>query len=455
VLEQVLYELASGSSRPPAVGKRLLSLRSPSPAAERPRCARDRPVTARLPSSDPRDRPPVHRCHRGERSSILVGQSTDLRMQRSPTTPPRRPILFTPQPRRHVFGWTRCGAQPHAEARSAATRMRNLCEPARFLYSSSRRNKGGWPAQPERCSDRRPSPGRLEIVRFPLSTAAACGWEFRIGSFGTHDCITFPTSRGRSSPPTAAAHDHPTRFAIPDSSIQRLDGAVVARLGAERAYLTTSATILPHAEPRNCPGVKWLMMPRADDLMDVIHSEDVRPPAGRTGARAWQLDGSPGIEDLDRVLAWPRAPPRLLMTSIHPPRVVRPDKARPLMTKKQKLERLPTPACTARRSVRFTPELSRWTGNFVRAVPWTGCTSAKWGRRNFLFGTIRAGNFSLLRTLGGRYGSGGETIDPVRYKTLSLHTPYRAWSRRPRDEAARCSVHHTPRRHGVMGDQAN
>jgi riboflavin kinase/FMN adenylyltransferase len=35
---------------------------------------------------------------------------------------------------------------------------------------------------------------------------------------------------------------------------------------------------------------------------------------------------------------------------------------------------------------------------------------------NFLFGHDRAGNFSLLRSLGSRYGFKAEKIDPVRYK---------------------------------------
>ena len=35
---------------------------------------------------------------------------------------------------------------------------------------------------------------------------------------------------------------------------------------------------------------------------------------------------------------------------------------------------------------------------------------------NFLFGHDRAGNFSMLRALGARYGFRAEKIDPVRYK---------------------------------------
>jgi len=39
-----------------------------------------------------------------------------------------------------------------------------------------------------------------------------------------------------------------------------------------------------------------------------------------------------------------------------------------------------------------------------------------WVGANFLFGHDRAGNFSLLRSLGARYGFKAEKIDPVRYK---------------------------------------
>jgi riboflavin kinase/FMN adenylyltransferase len=68
--------------------------------------------------------------------------------------------------------------------------------------------------------------------------------------------------------------------------------------------------------------------------------------------------------------------------------------------------------------VRFTPELSRWDPEaFVRIVlvDWLG-VSEVWVGANFLFGHDRAGNFSMLRALGARYGFKAEKIDPVRYK---------------------------------------
>jgi riboflavin kinase / FMN adenylyltransferase len=103
----------------------------------------------------------------------------------------------------------------------------------------------------------------------------------------------------------------------------------------------------------------------------------------------------------------------------HPPRVVRPDKAPPLlMTLPQRLEALDHAGIHAIAVVPFTRELSRWEPEtFVRAVlvDWLH-VSEVWVGANFLFGHDRSGNFSLLRTLGQRYGFRAEKIDPVRYK---------------------------------------
>jgi len=68
--------------------------------------------------------------------------------------------------------------------------------------------------------------------------------------------------------------------------------------------------------------------------------------------------------------------------------------------------------------VRFTHELSRWDPEtFVQRVlvDWLQ-VSEVWVGANFLFGRERAGNFTLLRTLGAAYGFKAEKIDPVRYK---------------------------------------
>ncbi len=103
----------------------------------------------------------------------------------------------------------------------------------------------------------------------------------------------------------------------------------------------------------------------------------------------------------------------------HPSRVVRPDKAPPLlMTKAQRIEALERAGIRAVAVVRFTPEVAHWEPEmFVRTVlvDWLR-VSEVWVGANFLFGHERSGNFSVLRTLGQRYGFRADKIDPVRYK---------------------------------------
>jgi riboflavin kinase/FMN adenylyltransferase len=103
----------------------------------------------------------------------------------------------------------------------------------------------------------------------------------------------------------------------------------------------------------------------------------------------------------------------------HPPRIVRPDKAPPLlMTKTQKIEALGRAGMQGIAVVRFTRELSQWEPEtFVRTVlvEWLHVTEV-WVGANFLFGHNRAGTFSVLRSLGARYGFRAEKIDAVRYK---------------------------------------
>ena len=160
--------------------------------------------------------------------------------------------------------------------------------------------------------------------------------------------------------------------------------------------------------------------------MDVIHfPEDSRPTRWTHPVLA--LGNFDGVHRghrkiLERVsrVAGERGATSLVMTfDPHPPRIVRPDKAPPLlMTKVQKLEALADAGLHGAAIVRFTPELSRWDPEmFVRTVlvEWLH-VSEVWVGANFLFGHDRAGNFSMLRTLGARYGFKAEKIDPVRYK---------------------------------------
>ncbi len=160
--------------------------------------------------------------------------------------------------------------------------------------------------------------------------------------------------------------------------------------------------------------------------MDVIHyPEDPRPTRWKHPVLALgNFDGVHRghrkiLERVRRVAGEHGAASVAMTFDPHPPRVVRPDKAPPLlMTKAQKLEALADAGLHGAAIVRFTPELSRWDPEtFVRTVlvDWLR-VSEVWVGANFLFGHDRAGNFSMLRTLGARYGFKAEKIDPVRYK---------------------------------------
>ena len=125
------------------------------------------------------------------------------------------------------------------------------------------------------------------------------------------------------------------------------------------------------------------------------------------------------LERVKRGAAERGGTPMAMTFDPHPPRVVRPDKAPPLlMTKTQRLEALDRAGIACVAVVRFTHELSEWAPEtFVRTVlaDWLR-VSEVWVSANFLFGHGRSGNFSLLRTLGQQHGFRADKIDPVRYK---------------------------------------
>jgi riboflavin kinase/FMN adenylyltransferase len=125
------------------------------------------------------------------------------------------------------------------------------------------------------------------------------------------------------------------------------------------------------------------------------------------------------VERVVRTAAERSATPLVLTFDPHPTRVVRPDKAPPLlMTMAQKVEALERAKVQGLAVVRFTPEMARWDPEtFVRLVlaEWLRVTEV-WVGANFLFGHDRSGNYSMLRVLGARYGFRAEKIDPVRYK---------------------------------------
>ena len=160
--------------------------------------------------------------------------------------------------------------------------------------------------------------------------------------------------------------------------------------------------------------------------MDVIHfPDDPRPtrwtqPVLALGNFDGLHRGHRKILERLRRTAGERGATSVVMTfDPHPPRVVRPDKApHLLMTKAQKLEAIADAGIQGAAIVRFTQELSQWDPEtFVRhvLVEWLHVNEV-WVGANFLFGHDRSGNFSMLRTLGARYGFRAEKIDPVRYK---------------------------------------
>ena len=160
--------------------------------------------------------------------------------------------------------------------------------------------------------------------------------------------------------------------------------------------------------------------------MDVARfPDDPRPPRWHQPVLALgNFDGlhrghTKIIERIRRVTAERGGTSLVLTFDPHPPRIVRPDKAPPLlMTLDQKVEALEKAGIQGVAIVRFTAELSRWEPEmFVRAVlvDWLRVAEV-WVGADFLFGRDRSGNFSLLRTLGAQYGFRAEKIDPVRYK---------------------------------------
>lgn len=160
--------------------------------------------------------------------------------------------------------------------------------------------------------------------------------------------------------------------------------------------------------------------------MDVVYfPDDPRPPRWMSPVLALgNFDGlhrghQKIIERIRRSAADRGTTALVLTFDPHPPRVVRPDKAPPLlMTMPQKLAALDKAGLHGAAVVRFTEAFSRLTPEqFVRQVlaDWLR-VSEVWVGADFLFGHERAGTFSVLRSLGAQYGFRAEKIDPVRYK---------------------------------------
>ena len=164
----------------------------------------------------------------------------------------------------------------------------------------------------------------------------------------------------------------------------------------------------------------------AGSRVEVIHYPEDPSPTGwtHTALALGNFDGlhrghAKIVERVRRNASERGGTAAVLTFEPHPPRVLRPDRAPPLlMTQAQKLEALAAAGMDGAAVVRFTPELSRWDPDtFVRTVlvEWLHVSDV-WVGANFLFGRDRSGNFSLLRSLGARYGFRVEKIEPVRYK---------------------------------------
>ena len=139
--------------------------------------------------------------------------------------------------------------------------------------------------------------------------------------------------------------------------------------------------------------------------MDVYHfPDDPRPGWHQPVLALGNFDGlhrgHMKIVDRVRRRAGERGGAPVAMTfDPHPPRMVRPDKAPPLlMTHAQRLEAFARAGMQGVAIIRFSTEASRWEPEeFVRRalVEWAHASEV-WVGANFLFGHDRSGNFSLL-----------------------------------------------------------
>ena len=178
------------------------------------------------------------------------------------------------------------------------------------------------------------------------------------------------------------------------------------------------------------PPAKWHQPVLALGNFDGLHRGHMKI-IDRVRRRAGERGGTPAAMTFDP----------------HPSRVLRPDKAPPLlMTTGQKLEALGRAGMQGVAVVRFTREMSTWEPEpFVRTVlvEWLRVAEV-WVGANFLFGHDRAGTFSVLRSLGARYGFRAEKIDPVRYKEFVVSSTRirRLLTEGRVDEAAALLGHH-------------
>jgi riboflavin kinase/FMN adenylyltransferase len=125
------------------------------------------------------------------------------------------------------------------------------------------------------------------------------------------------------------------------------------------------------------------------------------------------------LDHVKRQAALTGGTPVVVTFDPHPPRVVRPDKAPPLlMTLAQKLQAFERAGVQHVAVTEFNKEMARWEPErFVDAVlvDWLGVSEVCVGA-NFLFGRDRTGTFTLLKALGQDRGFRVDSVEPVRYK---------------------------------------
>jgi riboflavin kinase / FMN adenylyltransferase len=295
--------------------------------------------------------------------------------------------------------------------------------------------KGGGIPQLEAARDRRAVRRRRPQVQpVPLLHGSRCrSSAFASGRSPTSPtAAASPTSPGRCSRARRARARRPPRSAAPDALHAVRGGGGGERIGAARTYFTHICHDLPHAatNARLPAGMELaydglVLDGRGRRGSGVAFS---RRPGRRAGTHPvlalGNFDGLHRghmkiIERVRRGAAERGGTPVAMTFDPHPPRVLRPDKAPPLlMTRPQKLEALERAGMQGVALVRFTHELSR--GIPRRSSARAGGLAARGrgvGRREL---PVRPRTGPATSRCCGRsarsYGFRAEKIDPVRYK---------------------------------------
>ena len=428
MLEQVLYELrlrfveatrraASASSSPRCA--------SPSSAAARRTACRRSAATARSAAQrsarspdaavDP-DRAahagaPRHRHSPRAVRSILVDTSTDLRAQALANDVRRvDAILFTHSHADHVFGLD--DVRRFNQMQQAPIAVLRRCADAGRAAADVRLHFRAADAAGRRRAAARAVPHRRTVLaRRRRDRAGAALSRPAAGARVPHRIVRLPhrlqphsrrvvaaaRRRAHARSSTRCAHrPHSTHFSV-DEALDVVGAASAPSAPTSR----TSATIWRTPRPtRNClPAWSWLMMgsswrsrergtritrqrvDRERSVIAVAWTSFTFPKTrgrragcircSRSATSTACIAATARSSSASSRVAGERGATSVVMTfDPHPPRVVRPDKAPPLlMTKAQKLEAIAEAGVQGAAIVRFTPELSRWDPEtFVRTV---------------------------------------------------------------------------------------